>query len=113
MIAEGTIRYLQIRAYNTAQAHGFTDATFGERIALIHSELSEALEVFRETPELHDSFVSRYVDGKPEGIPSELADVVIRVLDLCESVGIDLERAVIEKMDYNDGRAYRHGGKRL
>ena len=53
-----------------------------------------------------------YEDGdKPCGIPSELADVVIRILDFCESKNIDLESIIIEKMKYNESRPYKHGNK--
>jgi hypothetical protein len=50
---------------------------------------------------------------KPEGIPSELADIVIRVMDICGYYGIDLEAAITEKMEYNRNRPIRHGGKKL
>ena len=73
------------------------------------SEVSEALECYRESePPLHYRD-----DGKPEGIVSELADIVIRVLDLCEHMGYPLVEAMSRKADYNDGRPYRHGGKVL
>lgn len=45
---------------------------------------------------------------KPIGVPSEMADILIRVLDACASYGIDIERAVREKIAYNKA----HGGKR-
>lgn len=48
---------------------------------------------------------------KPIGIPSELADIIIRVGDIAGYYGIDLEAAVVEKMTYNETRGYRHGGK--
>lgn len=102
------IRELQLAAWENSIAHGFVDATFGERIALIHSEASEALEAFR------DGLLSGLsAEGKPEGVASELADIVIRVMDLSEREGIDLEDAIISKMAYNKTRSFRHGGKRL
>jgi len=53
------------------------------------------------------------LSNKPEGIPSELADIVIRVCDMCGWYGIDLEAAIKEKMEYNKNRPYKHGGKKL
>lgn len=50
---------------------------------------------------------------KPEGIPSEMADIVIRVFDYCGYAGIDLEKAIAEKMEYNRTRPFKHGGKTI
>jgi NTP pyrophosphatase (non-canonical NTP hydrolase) len=97
-------------AHDNAVRHGFAEASFGERIALIHSELSEALEEYRAG---HDVTRLRVEDGKPEGVPAELADVAIRLFDMCGAYGIDLNEAVRVKMAYNSTRAYRHGGKKL
>ena len=46
-------------------------------------------------------------------MPSELADVVIRIGDICGYYGIDLEVAIQEKLEYNKSRSYRHGNKVL
>lgn len=51
-------------------------------------------------------------NGKPEGIPIELADVIIRVLDYCGYAGIDIDAAISQKHEYNRTRPYRHGGKK-
>jgi len=50
---------------------------------------------------------------KPEGIPSEMADIVIRVLDFCYRHQIDLEEVLLEKLAYNETRGHRHGGKKI
>lgn len=46
-------------------------------------------------------------NGKPEGIPIELADVIIRVLDYCGYAGIDIDAAISQKHEYNRTRPYR------
>lgn len=50
--------------------------------------------------------------NKPEGIPIELADCIIRILDYCGKEGIDIEEAIKIKHEYNLTRPYRHGGKK-
>ncbi len=92
-----------------ADEHGFTDATPGEDIALMHSELSEALEDIRKS-----RWETSYEEsGKPCGVPSELADVVIRLMHFCGKNGINLGKIVLEKMLYNESRPFKHGGKAL
>jgi NTP pyrophosphatase (non-canonical NTP hydrolase) len=76
----------------------------------MHSEVSEALEAYREDPTI-PSTVSE--EGKPLGFASELADIVIRVGDTAEALGIDLEAAVVQKMKYNESRPFKHGGKTI
>lgn len=79
---------------------------------MCHSELSEALEDHRngEDP---DAISFSGASLKPVGIPIELADVLIRIFDMCGYYGIDLEEAVKIKMGYNQSRSYRHGNKVL
>lgn len=121
--------------HQCAVDHGWweEDRNFGEMIALMHSELSEALEAWRE----HDivtnvryeyqngdlaplvlyqaNFIyddGRNELGKPVGVASEFADVIIRILDTCEKLQIPITRALLDKHRYNQTRPYRHGGKK-
>lgn len=107
---------LTIECKRIADEHGFTDASAAEDIALMHSELSEALEDIRAGKALNVMHYEVYADGtdgKPIGVPSEMADVVIRVMHFCGKHGINLGKAILEKMAYNESRPYKHGGKVL
>lgn len=106
-----TVKDLVINAHANAIDKGWHDdkRTFGELIALCHSELSEALEEYRAGN--HPSHVYTGEKGKPEGIPAELADVVIRIADMCGLYEIDLAEAITVKMAYNSTRSHRHGNK--
>ena len=76
-------------------------------LALIGTEVSEAIEAVRL-----GEYAERVGEGgKPEGLPAELADVVIRCLDVAGGLGIDLAAAIERKHAHNAKRPARHGGK--
>lgn len=91
----------------TAKAKGWWDAerNDGEIIALMHSELSEALEALRHGNQ-PDSHIPEFV-----GTEAEMADVVIRIMDYGKARGLRIAEAIEAKMAYNANRERMHGGK--
>lgn len=109
-----SIKELQTDIHKCAVFHGwwddkdpFSPDVAGAKIALMHSELSEALEAIRNDnpPDEHCPAYS--------SLEIELADTIIRILDFAEARGLNIEGAVLEKMGYNRNRPFRHGGKVL
>jgi len=107
------------QSYKTAKSHGWWDGkkhNIPEKIALMHSELSEALEEYRgghPLDKIYYNINSAHPD-KPEGFCVELADELIRISDFIgkhklEQVLID---ALYLKLEYNTTRPHRHGDKK-
>jgi NTP pyrophosphatase (non-canonical NTP hydrolase) len=120
------------------RGRGSAPVTFGDTMALLHSEVSEALEAYRDhrlmdatgtyNPSEHDAGCAYANPGdgyamactcsfketaKPEGVGSEFADVLIRLLDDCGRWGVDLAFEYERKMAYNEKRPFQHGGRTL
>lgn len=88
---------------------GFWDESrnMGEIIALIHSEASEALEEHRQGHPLTAIRLEGPLD-KPEGFPIELADIILRIMDIVGGYHINLAEAIKMKMRYNETRPHKH-----
>lgn len=102
------------------------EKNIGEMLCLIHSEVSEALEADRNRSYAmltesqrnilmgwieSDDFIKDYKDKVKGSFEEEMADIFIRLLDMCAFKGIDIEFHVKAKMRYNLSRKRYHGKK--
>ena len=118
------INELAKQVHQNAKDHGFFDKekNIGEMLCLIHSEVSEALEADRKDNYCgtingpvyggdNDGFGHYFEEKIKHTFEDEMADIVIRVMDLCAFKNIDLEAHIKAKMRYNSLREYKHGKK--
>lgn len=97
-------------AHGMARVKGWYDdgpRNFGEQAMLIVSEVAEAVEESRDGRAMTEVYDGK--NGKPEGIPIELADVLIRVADLAGAHGMPLGVSVTRKLLFNATRPPKHG----
>ena len=94
-----TLEQLSILVMEQAKAKGFgttpEEINVGEKLALIHSEVSEALQAYRH----------KKIRG-PGGFEDEMGDAIQRILHLCGVLGVDVEGAILDKLAYNKDRVW-------
>lgn len=92
--------------------HTFTVEVNGVKFKdLTEEQLAVILDV--EPIDLDEAIEDLNLVPKPEGVGPELADLLIRIFDYAEHVGLDMEAEVVRKMAHNESREIRHGGKHL
>jgi hypothetical protein len=97
-------------ALEIALSKGFSSGVdnVSEKLMLTVAELAEALEELRDGRDTNEIY---FKGEKPEGFPVEMADAIIRILQLTAAFGIDMDAAVRMKMEYNMTRPPKHGRK--
>lgn len=96
----------EMRAIAKSKGWEEKNPNIGEMIALMHSELSEALEWDRRGNPRSDH-VPEY-----SGMEEEFADVIIRIMHLAERKNLNVAGALIAKAAFNKTRPFKHGGKK-
>jgi len=96
--------------HQNAIDHGWHDKPreIGTTLMLCVCELTEAMEEHRDHRDTDEIY---YKGDKPEGIPIEIADCIIRLLDFCGKENIDIGKAINIKHSFNINRPYMHGNK--
>lgn len=126
------IKAISYKIHKNAKAKGFFEdgnrKNIGEMLMLIVTEVSEAMEADRigkradwsydnppiiQPEQIDDKkFCELFEKEVKNTFEDEMADIVIRVMDMCAFKGIDLEWHILQKIRYNETRPHKHGGKK-
>jgi NTP pyrophosphatase (non-canonical NTP hydrolase) len=118
-----SLNILAERIHNGNKNRGFwdTERNVGEMLMLVVTELSEALEAHRSGKFFNkankinylesEDMVQAFKDNVKDTFEDEIADAMIRLLDMCGGLGIDIDFHVSSKVLYNSTRPYKHGKK--
>lgn len=100
---------IQLEVHSIAVEKGWweQERNQAEMIALMHSELSEALEGMR-----HGNQPSDHIPAF-SAVEEEMADVIIRIMDFAHGGGFNISEALLAKLAFNRTRPHKHGGKKF
>jgi NTP pyrophosphatase (non-canonical NTP hydrolase) len=111
------LKTLMSKIGHVNRANGWHDkpVSIPEHVALLHSEVSELFEAYRENALTHPCDKAEKMKAlgvEPlSNIEEEAADIIIWTLDLCGRHGLDPETICLSKLAYNASCGHRHGGK--
>jgi NTP pyrophosphatase (non-canonical NTP hydrolase) len=103
------IKTLIIESNKTARTKGFWDEWEDARVSPKRMNNLLSTKLFLASSELTEALENLRNNGTPDHLAEELADAIIRIADFAGQMGLPLEEAIIEKMERNKKRPYRHG----
>lgn len=121
---ELNLNELRNKIHENAINKGFWDSepAFATMIMLVVTELAEAVEADRNEDwnNIHDTYSKKLNDNEvhnsmlfaryvKDTVQDEMADAIIRILDICGRYQIDIQEHILQKMEYNAGRPRLHG----